>query len=177
MGCSSQPLSFWQLSIPLQVIAILFLFVFVCFSVMTTISLINDVRHVISAYLQMKKANKRLTSTRSMKMYLEILAGDGIIHLKTDSNFMYTYTCEMVKANRYPVLFSNDDLYHSGLTDNILSIKTYYEQQWLDRGLTIKYIKFVCEERDELVEPEVEIEYDPYRSFNRSKRSALASGK
>jgi len=58
MGCSSQPLSFWQLSIPLQVIAILFLFVFVCFSVMTTISLINDVRHVISAYLQMKKANK-----------------------------------------------------------------------------------------------------------------------
>ena len=126
---------------------------------------------------QMKKANKRLTSTRFMKMYREILAGDGIIHLKTDSNFMYTYTCEMVKANRYPVLFSNDDLYHSGLTDNILSIKTYYEQQWLDRGLTIKYIKFVCEERDELVEPEVEIEYDPYRSFNRSKRSALASGK
>ena len=49
---AEQPLSFWQLSIPLQVIAILFLFVFVCFSVMTTISLINDVRHVISAYLQ-----------------------------------------------------------------------------------------------------------------------------
>lgn len=55
---AEQPLSFWQLSIPLQVIAILFLFVFVCFSVMTTISLINDVRHVISAYLQMKKVNK-----------------------------------------------------------------------------------------------------------------------
>lgn len=96
----------------------------------------------------MKKVNKRLTSTRFMKMYREILAGDGIVHLKTDSNFMYTYTSEMVKANRYPVLFSNDDLYHSGLTDDILSIKTYYEQQWLDRGLTIKYIKFVCEERE-----------------------------
>lgn len=126
---------------------------------------------------QMKKVNKRLTSTRFMKMYREILAGDGIIHLKTDSNFMYTYTCEMVKANHYPVLFSNDDLYHSDLADNILSIKTYYEQQWLDRGLNIKYIKFVCEEREELIEPDVEIELDPYRSFNRSKRSALASGK
>ena len=112
-----------------------------------------------------------------MKMYREILAGDGIVHLKTDSNFMYTYTSEMAKANRYPVLFSNDDLYHSDLADDILSIKTYYEQQWIDRGLNIKYIKFVCEEREELVEPEVEIEYDPYRSFNRSKRSALASGK
>ena len=126
---------------------------------------------------QMKKVNKRLTGTRFMKMYREILSGDGIIHLKTDSNFMYTYTCEMVKANHYPVLFSTDDLYHSNLADEILSIKTYYEQQWLDRGLNIKYIKFVCEERERLVEPDVEIELDPYRSFNRSKRSALASGK
>ena len=90
---------------------------------------------------------------------------------------MYTYRCEMVKANHYPVLFSTDDLYHSNLADEILSIKTYYEQQWLDRGLNIKYIKFVCEERERLVEPDVEIELDPYRSFNRSKRSALASGK
>lgn len=126
---------------------------------------------------QMKKVNKRLTGTRFMKMYREILSGDGIIHLKTDSNFMYTYTCEMVKTNHYPVLFSTDDLYHSNLADEILSIKTYYEQQWLDRGLNIKYIKFVCEERERLVEPDVEIELDTYRSFNRSKRSALASGK
>ena len=63
---------------------------------------------------------------------------------------MYTYTCEMVKTNHYPVLFSTDDLYHSNLADEILSIKTYYEQQWLDRGLNIKYIKFVCEEREAL---------------------------
>lgn len=125
---------------------------------------------------QMKKVNKRLTSTRFMRMYREILSGEGIIHLKTDSNFMYTYTTEMVKANHYPVLFSNNDLYHSGLVDTILSIKTYYEQQWLDRGLNIKYIKFVCEERESLIEPETEIEPDSYRSFNRSRRSQLASG-
>lgn len=125
---------------------------------------------------QMKKVNKRLTSTRFMRMYREILSGEGIIHLKTDSNFMYTYTTEMVKANNYPVLFSNNDLYHSGLVDSILSIKTYYEQQWLDRGLNIKYIKFVCEERESLIEPETEIEPDSYRSFNRSRRSQLASG-
>jgi tRNA (guanine-N7-)-methyltransferase len=83
----------------------------------------------------------------------------------------------MAKANQYPVLFSTNDLYHSDLVDDILSIKTYYEQQWLDRGLNIKYIKFVCEEREQLIEPDIEIEYDAYRSFNRSKRSALASGK
>ncbi|MCD8043053.1 MAG: tRNA (guanosine(46)-N7)-methyltransferase TrmB [Tannerellaceae bacterium] len=126
---------------------------------------------------QMKKVNKRLTSTRFMSLYRQILAKEGIIHLKTDSNFMYTYTCEMVRANGFPVLFSTNDLYHSGLVDEILSIQTYYEQQWLDRGLTIKYIKFVCEDREPFIEPDVEIELDPYRSFNRSKRSALASGK
>lgn len=126
---------------------------------------------------QMKKVNKRLTSTRFMKMYREILNGEGLIHLKTDSAFMYTYTVEMAKANRYPIEVSTDDLYHSGLADELLSIRTYYEQQWLDRGLNIKYIRFVCEERTALVEPEVEIEYDAYRSFNRSKRSALAQGK
>ena len=36
---------------------------------------------------------------------------------------MYTYTCEMVKTNHYPVLFSTDDLYHSNLADEILSSK------------------------------------------------------
>ncbi|MCC8144589.1 MAG: tRNA (guanosine(46)-N7)-methyltransferase TrmB, partial [Tannerellaceae bacterium] len=90
---------------------------------------------------------------------------------------MYTYTYEMVKANAYPVLFTTNDLYASGTTDPILSIKTYYEQQWLDRGIPIKYIKFICEERSQLIEPNVEIELDTYRSFNRSKRSALAPGK
>ena len=126
---------------------------------------------------QMKKVNKRLTSTRFMRLYREILSEGGIVHLKTDSNFMYTYTLEMAKANNFPILFNNNDLYHSGLMDDILSIKTYYEQQWIERGLNIKYIKFVDEKRDTLVEPDVEIEYDPYRSFNRSKRSALSSGK
>ncbi|MDR1981765.1 MAG: tRNA (guanosine(46)-N7)-methyltransferase TrmB [Tannerellaceae bacterium] len=120
---------------------------------------------------QMKKVSKRLTSTRFMALYRRILPEKGMIHLKTDSPFMYAYTMEMIKANGYPVLVSTDDLYHSATADDILSIKTCYEQQWLDRGLSIKYIRFVCEERSSLIEPDVEIGMDTYRSFNRSKRS------
>jgi tRNA (guanine-N7-)-methyltransferase len=120
---------------------------------------------------QMKKTNKRLTSTRFMQIYREILSDNGIIHLKTDSNFMFTYTCEMVKINQFPVLFQTESLYESGITDEVLSIRTYYEQQWLERGIPTKYIRFVCESRDILIEPEVEIEYDSYRSYNRSRRS------
>lgn len=117
---------------------------------------------------QMNKVNKRMTSTRFMKLYRQILADDGIIHLKTDSNFMYTYTCEMVKGNALPVLFNTDDLYHSDLVDDILKIQTFYEQQWLSRGLNIKYIKFECPEKETWAEPETEIEKDPYRSYGRS---------
>ena len=120
---------------------------------------------------QMKKVNKRLTSTRFMALYREILSGEGLVHLKTDSNFMYTYTREMIKANNYPIQVCTDNLYNSGMADEILSIRTYYEQQWLDRGLDIKYIRFVCEPRDLLIEPDIEIEPDPYRSYNRSRRS------
>jgi tRNA (guanine-N7-)-methyltransferase len=119
---------------------------------------------------QMKKVNKRLTGTRFMRLYGGILSGDGIIHLKTDSSFMYAYTCEMIRANSYPVQVCTDDLYRSGMADGILSIRTGYEQQWLDRGLDIKYIRFVCEPRDCLTEPDVEITPDSYRSYNRSRR-------
>ena len=117
---------------------------------------------------QMNKTNKRMTSTRFMQLYRRILGIDGIVHLKSDSNFMFTYTCEMVRENQLPVLFETDDLYHSGLVDDILKIQTYYEQQWLARGLNIKYIKFECQGREQWIEPEIEIEKDSYRSFGRN---------
>ena len=126
---------------------------------------------------QMKKTRKRLTSTRMIELYREILAENGIIHLKSDSPFLYTYTRAMVQENRFPVLVDTDDLYNSGIDDDILSIKTFYEQQWLERGKSIKYIKFVCEPRESLIEPDIEIELDDYRSFNRSKRSSKTTNK
>ena len=118
---------------------------------------------------QMKKATKRLTSTRFMRLYRTILAPDGLIHLKTDSPFLYAYTAEMIKVNDFPVNANVADLYNSGRTDEILSIKTFYEQQWIGRGMSIKYLQFVCEERDQYIEPEIEIELDSYRSFGRNR--------
>ena len=126
---------------------------------------------------QMKKATKRLTSTYFMNRYRKFLVPDGLVHLKTDSNFMFTYTKCMVEENRLPVEFVTDDLYHSGISDDILSIRTYYEQQWLDRGLNIKYIRFRLPQEGELREPDAEIELDDYRSYNRSKRSGLKTSK
>lgn len=126
---------------------------------------------------QMKKVTKRLTSTSFLHRYASFLKTDGIIHLKTDSNFLYTYTDALVKVNELPVEVNTTDLYHSGQADDILSIRTYYEQQWLDRGLTIKYLKFHLIPGVTLQEPDIEIELDDYRSYNRSKRSGLQTSK
>ena len=124
---------------------------------------------------QMKNPRKRLTSTYFMQRYRRFLVDDGIVHLKTDSNFLFTYTTYMAKHNHLPVLERTEDLYHtaglSPLTADILSIRTYYESMWLERGLNIRYMKFLLPRQGELAEPEVEIELDDYRSYHRSKRS------
>ena len=118
---------------------------------------------------QMKKTRKRLTSTTFLNKYKNFLKPEGIVHLKTDSNFQYTYSSELVKLNRFKILKETDNLYESDLLDNTLNIKTFYEKQWLDRGITIKYISFVLNDK-EFIEPDIEIEKDEYRSFNRTAR-------
>ena len=122
---------------------------------------------------QMKKVTKRLTATNFMKSYQLFVINNGLIHLKTDSNFLFTYTTQMVKENNYPVTYTTHDLYGSELSHPILGIKTYYEKQWLSRGLTIKYIQFKLEKRSVFVEPDIEIEHDSYRSFARNNRNIL----
>lgn len=130
---------------------------------------------------QMKNAHKRLTSTFFLNRYRKFLVDGGIVHLKTDSNFLFTYTTCMVKENKLPVVFLTEDLYHTeGLdeeTHKILSIQTYYESMWIERGLNIRYMKFLLPQQGELVEPEVDIPLDDYRSYHRPKRSSLKVSK
>lgn len=113
---------------------------------------------------QMAKARKRLTGTRFLSLYRKFLKENGLIHLKTDSPFLYQYTAELVKIYHLPVNINTSDLYGSGLDDKILGIKTFYERQWLSRGKTIKYIQFSLAGSPQLVEPEIDIEKDDYHS-------------
>ncbi len=151
---------------------------------------------------QMKKATKRLTSTYFLARYRRFLEDGGIINLKTDSNFLFTYTKYVTAVNHLPVEVCTEDLYNDELRmtsgecnspspfeDNSdssfvirhssldLSIRTYYEQMWLSRGISIKYLRFRLPAVGELVEPDVEIELDNYRSYSREKRSSLATSK
>ena len=135
---------------------------------------------------QMKKATKRLTSTYFMQRYQRIVKPNGLIHLKTDSPFLYTYTTEMLRLNPYPVLCSTDDLYGEksdeatvpvqgkeiALFADAKALQTHYEKQWLDRGMSIKYIEWQLSPLTAWEEPTIEIEKDTYRSYGRNYQTA-----
>ncbi|MDL2231517.1 tRNA (guanosine(46)-N7)-methyltransferase TrmB [Porphyromonadaceae bacterium OttesenSCG-928-L07] len=116
---------------------------------------------------QMAKARKRLTGTRFLSLYKKFLKEDAIIHLKTDSPFLYEYTSELIKLNNLKEYVNIADLYGSDWQDPILAIKTFYEQQWLSRGKKIRYIQFSMENSGMLIEPDIDIEKDDYRSETR----------
>ncbi len=118
---------------------------------------------------QMKKTRKRLTSTHFLNLYRNFLKSSGIVHLKTDSNFQFTYTSALVHLNGFEILAETSNLYESEILNETLQIKTFYEKQWLSRGITIKYIAFKLN-NNEFTEPEIDIEKDEYRSFGRSAR-------
>lgn len=118
---------------------------------------------------QMRKTRKRLTSTTFLNKYRTFLKPDGIIHLKTDSNFQFTYTREMVKLNKFEVLAETENVHEWENLNDILRIRTFYEKQWLDRGIASKYLAFKLHS-GEFLEPNIEIQKDEYRSFGRSAR-------
>lgn len=117
---------------------------------------------------QMQKVRKRLTSSRFLGYYREILKPDGIVNLKTDSPFLYEYTRRLVELNQFEVLANTDDLYGSGKADPVSSIKTFYEQQWLSRGKKIKLLSFRLPATGEIKEPEADdIPKDDYHAAAR----------
>ncbi len=126
---------------------------------------------------QMKKVRKRLTSIHFLGEYQRILTEGGLLHLKTDSGFLYTYTQAIARANHQTILRDIRDVYADPSAQPLLrEVQTYYEQQWLSRGMTIKYL---CIRLDPTIlhgiEPEVEIEPDDYRSYGRSRRTNPSS--
>ena len=116
---------------------------------------------------QMKKVNKRLTSTRFLNSYRRIMPPQGVVNLKTDSPFLFEYTRRLAELNGLEILDLSTDLHGEGRTDATTAIKTFYESQWLSRGKTIKYISFRIGSSP-LSEPDVsDLDKDDYRAIPR----------
>lgn len=102
---------------------------------------------------QPKKKRKRLTSSRFLNAFSQFMKNNGIIHLKTDNHLLYHYTLELVKENQLKIRYETNDLYRSDFQNEILQIKTFYEQQFLDQGLNINYLSFELPHDKTIIEP------------------------
>ena len=90
-----------------------------------------------------RNARHRLTSPEFLERYRKIVGHNGILNLKTDSPIMYEFTLhEVIEKQQLPLLYATDDLYANTDPLEVKNIRTFYEQMWLDQGLTIKYLKF-----------------------------------
>jgi tRNA (guanine-N7-)-methyltransferase len=88
------------------------------------------------------KERKRLTAPVFLDRYRILLTPEGILHLKTDDQDFYKYTLGIIGLYGHTLISSTDDLYHSGILEDVVSIRTYYEKKWLEIGKKICYIKF-----------------------------------
>ena len=91
---------------------------------------------------------KRLTSPMFINRYKKFLKPNGIVHLKTDHEGFFRYTLEEIERCNFKLLESTFDLYGESIdkldekTREILSIKTFYEKLWSEKGHNIHYLKF-----------------------------------
>lgn len=93
--------------------------------------------------IKYKRTKHRLTNTEFLQRYKKILKKDGLMHLKTDSEFMHGYTLGLLHGEGHEVLYANHNVYkNEGAPDVVTSIQTFYEQQYLEINKPITYIQF-----------------------------------
>ena len=93
--------------------------------------------------IKYKRTKHRMTNSEFLKLYKTILKPDGIINLKTDSEFMHGYTLGLLHGEGHEVLYANHNVYNNeGAPSEVTEIQTFYEKQYLEINKAITYIRF-----------------------------------
>lgn len=93
--------------------------------------------------IKYKRTKHRMTNSSFLQMYKKILKPNGVVNLKTDSEFMHGYTLGLLHGEGHEVLYANHNVYkNEGAPKDVLEIQTFYEQQYLELNKAITYIRF-----------------------------------
>lgn len=93
--------------------------------------------------IKYKRTKHRLTNQAFLEKYKHILNSEGIVHLKTDSEFMHGYTLGLLHGAGHEVQYANHDVYHQeGAPEEVMNIQTFYENQYLEKNKAITYTRF-----------------------------------
>jgi|TARA_B100000768_G_scaffold181992_1_gene208141 tRNA (guanine-N7-)-methyltransferase len=93
--------------------------------------------------IKYQRRKHRLTNPNFLKLYKKIINNEGIIHLKTDSEFLHGYTLGVLEGLDIKPLFSNHDIYkNNNAPSDVINIKTHYEKLFLETKKSISYLSF-----------------------------------
>ncbi len=93
--------------------------------------------------IKYKRTKHRMTNSEFLQLYKKILKPDGIMNLKTDSEFMHGYTLGVLHGEGHEVLYANHNVYkNEGAPKEVMEIQTFYEKQYLEINKAITYIRF-----------------------------------
>ena len=93
--------------------------------------------------IKYQRTKHRMTNTSFLERYKTILKPEGVVNLKTDSEFMHGYTLGLLHGGGHEVLYANHNVYkQEGSPEEVTSIQTYYESQYLKEDKAITYIRF-----------------------------------
>lgn len=93
--------------------------------------------------IKYKRTKHRMTNPDFLKKYHHILAENGFVNLKTDSEFMHGYTLGLLHGQGHEVLYANHNIYHNeGSPKEVIETQTFYENQYLRVDKPITYIQF-----------------------------------
>jgi tRNA (guanine-N7-)-methyltransferase len=94
--------------------------------------------------IKFKREKHRLINLKFINLYKNILVPNGIINLKTDSEFLHGYMLGLIKSTNFlELIYSNHNIYNnSGAPDDVLSIQTFYELKFLKQKKPITFINF-----------------------------------
>jgi tRNA (guanine-N7-)-methyltransferase len=92
--------------------------------------------------IKFRRTKHRLTNPSFLSRYRNILKQDGIVHLKTDSEFLHGYTLALLEMGQGKLIYANHNIYSNPELQEILTIKTAYEKLFLNEGKAITYLSF-----------------------------------
>jgi len=93
--------------------------------------------------IKYKRTVHRLTNLDFLKKYQHVLKPNGIVHLKTDSEFLHGYTIGLLQGLNQEILYAHHHIYNNDdAPKEVTSVQTFYEKQYLERNKPITYLKF-----------------------------------
>lgn len=93
--------------------------------------------------IKYKRTKHRMTNPEFLEKYAAIQKPESVIHLKTDSEFMHGYTLGLLQGMQHEILYAHHDVYSNPeVPQQVTEVQTFYEQQFLEKGKAITYLKF-----------------------------------